>query len=995
MDRLKIASGLSDIEVEQSRTAHGSNTLTPPQRDSIWKIFLNNFNDPIIRILVLAIVLSAGVGTILYLTEGILEIAETIGIAIAVLLAAGVSTWFVYDANKKFDILNQINDDTPVRIIRNGHITQIPKKEIVVGDIVLLEQGEEVPADGELLESTSLQINESTLTGEPVVDKWSERESSDPEATYPSFLVLRGTTVTDGHGIMEVTRVGDNTEFGKVAQRSTAVNPEKTPLNKQLDLLAKWIGIVGFSVAVLTFIVLFVKSVFFQPPVPTGKQLFLTGAVIVSLVIMSANVWLSIAGNVYEVRKKRVPAFIAHRHQHHWVLYGLIVLGLLFGIGALCGIPFWESESWISLVTGKRVLNAFMAAVTLIVVVIPEGLPMSVTLSLAMSMKKMLKANNLVRKMHACETMGAVTVICTDKTGTLTQNRMTVRRTDFYALSESQQVRPDDPVGRSIAEGIAVNSTAHLESSANGQVETIGNPTESALLLWLRDQGYDYRLLREQTKIDEQLTFSTERKYMATLVRSASTGNRTLYVKGAPEIVLSLCDTVLTREGEIPVENIRPEIERQLAVYQNQAMRTLGLAYQPAEANTRYIENGRLVRPQLIFLGIVALSDPIRQEVPAAIARCNQAGIQVKIVTGDTPNTAREIGRQIGLWKPTDSDRQHITGSAFAALSDEEALNRVQTLKIMSRARPTDKQRLVQLLQKRGEVVAVTGDGTNDAPALNFAHVGLSMGSGTSVAKEASDITLLDDSFNSIASAVMWGRSVYQNIQRFILFQLTINVTALIVLLTGSFLGTESPVTVTQMLWINLIMDTFAATALASLPPDEKVMERKPRKPTAFIIQPDMKRKILGTGILFAVILTGLLFYLKQSAGGIESHTSTGIRHLTQFFTVFVLLQFWNMFNAKTLGTSDSAFKGLAESKGFLWVGGCILIGQFSVVTWGGSVFRTVPLSGQEWLWIIGSTSFVLWSGELYRWIKRIRRKNRRTALGLRPVIQPYKFRKT
>lgn len=864
--------GLTDQEVLSSREKYGVNLLTPPKRPSMWKLYLEKFQDPVIRVLLVAAFFSL----IISIIEN--EYAETIGIFFAIFLATGIGFYFEYDANKKFDLLNAVGEETPVTVIRNGKIHEIPRKDIVVGDIVILNTGEEVPADGTLLEAVSLQINESSLTGELMVNKTVDEAHFDEEATYPSNTVMRGTTVTDGHGIMRVDKVGDATEIGKVARQATEQSEEQTPLNIQLTKLANLIGKAGFTIAALTFIIF------------TSKDLY-----------------------------------------------------AYFTSGAYTG----DWHSWLAI--ARIVLKYFMMAVTLIVVAVPEGLPMSVTLSLALNMRRMLKTNNLVRKMHACETMGAITVICTDKTGTLTQNLMQV----YEAQVDNSQ--PD-----LVAEGIAVNSTAFLEEKAAGEKPSgVGNPTEIALLLWLNGQGKDYMSLRTQAKVVNQLTFSTERKYMATLVDSPIRQKRILYIKGAPEIVMSKCS--------LPADTIA-RYNEQLLAYQNKAMRTLGIAYreiaegESSDCATLVNEGG------LTFQGIFAISDPIRPDVPDAVKKCQSAGIGVKIVTGDTPGTATEIARQIGLWQPEDTERNRITGVEFAALSDEEALDRVLDLKVMSRARPMDKQRLVQLLQQKGAVVAVTGDGTNDAPALNHAQVGLSMGTGTSVAKEASDITLLDDSFHSIATAVMWGRSLYKNIQRFIVFQLTINVVALLSVLLGAFFGTELPLTVTQMLWVNLIMDTFAAMALASISPSMDVMNEKPRKRTDFIITPAMRNNILGVGLGFLVILMGLLAYFKTLPGGMEVH------HLTVFFTIFVMLQFWNLFNASVFGTNHSIFKDASHALGMLSVALIILMGQFLIVTFGGKVFRTEPLPLMEWLYIIGGTSIVLWIGEIWRGIQRLKK---------------------
>ena len=874
--------GLTDEEVLQSRSKHGDNVLTPPKRPSLWKLYLEKFEDPVVRVLLVAACFSL----LISIFEN--EYAETIGIILAILLATGIGFYFEYDANKKFDLLNSVNEETPVKVLRNGQVQVIPRKDVVVGDVVLLETGDEIPADGDLIEAVSLQVNESNLTGEPVISKTTDKAHFHPDATYPSNRLMRGTMVVDGCARMCVDCVGDATEIGKVARQSTEQTSEPTPLNIQLDKLANLISKVGFSVAGLAFAIFFIKDVLLHYPFST----------------------------------------------------------------------FTTFADWLPAL--KATLQYFMMAVTLIVVAVPEGLPMSVTLSLALNMRRMLVTNNLVRKMHACETMGAITVICTDKTGTLTQNQMQVGDAAFYA-SEG-----NDALKQLIYQGIAVNSTAFLEEN-NGEAKPkgVGNPTEVALLLWLHAKGIDYLKLRETATVIDQLTFSTERKYMATLVKAAEAGKHILFVKGAPEIVYAKCSQVWLPEGICPANAHQSMVDNQLLGYQAKAMRTLGFAYKIVDDTE--IDCAQQVN-DMTFIGVVAISDPVREDVPPAINRCVDAGIGVKIVTGDTPGTATEIARQIGLWTADDTEKNRITGTEFAAMSDEEALNRVMDLKIMSRARPTDKQRLVQLLQQKGAVVAVTGDGTNDAPALNHAQVGLSMGSGTSVAKEASDITLLDDSFKSIATAVMWGRSLYKNIQRFILFQLTINFVALFIVLLGSLVGTELPLTVTQMLWVNLIMDTFAALALASIPPSESVMQAKPRKSSDFIITPTMGWMIFGVGILFACVLMGMLIAFEHAPGGLTVH------RLTIFFTFFVMLQFWNLFNARVFGTNDSAFKNITKTYGMEVVVLAILLGQFLIVQFGGEVFRTEPLSLQEWVWIILSTSLVLWVGELVRWIKRMKR---------------------
>lgn len=966
MEHKRHYTGLSNEQVLESRRKYGENILTPPKREPLWKLFLEKFEDPIIRILLIAAFLSLGISFVH------MEFAETIGIFCAILLATGVAFWFEMDANKKFDVLNKVNDDTLYKVIRNGNVCEIPKKEIVVGDIIILGTGEEVPADGELLEAVSLQINESCLTGEPIIDKTTNPANFHTDSTYPSNWAMRGTKLMDGHGILEIRKVGDETEFGKVAEKATEMSGEETPLNEQLDKLAKLIGVVGLGLAAFTFVARFLKDALMGDVPYTVTQFGLISGVILSALIMLIKVWLPIIYDGFELagKEKELPKSVDEGSWIRWILTGLIVFIIFAGIGIPFGVNPFTAESWVSIETAGHILQYFMISVTLIVVAVPEGLPMSVTLSLALSMRKMLKSNNLVRKMHACETMGATTVICTDKTGTLTQNQMQVYKTDFWGLNGNQE--QNEKLNELIYEGISVNSTAHLDFSNPEKINSLGNPTEAALLLWMYKQRKNYLELRENTPVVEQLTFSTERKYMATLVKSSYLNKKVLYVKGAPEIVLSHCKNVQHPSEFKSISESESYINDLLMGYQNQAMRTLGFAYEIVEDEKDRFANGLLVNTNLTFLGIAAISDPVRADVPSAVRKCMDAGIDVKIVTGDTPGTAKEIGRQIGILNSENEKEHIITGFDFEKLNDEDALEMVNKLKIMCRARPTDKQRLVQLLQKTGSVVAVTGDGTNDAPALNHAHVGLSMGSGTSVAKEASDITLIDDSFSSITNAVLWGRSIFRNIQRFIVFQLTINVAALIIDFFGAIFWGKLPLTVTQLLWINLIMDTFAAGALASLPPDPKVMKEKPRDRNSFIVSKEMARAIFGVGVLFVVLLLSLLYYFTTSDYFGTNEEGLSVKELTVFFTFFVMLQFWNMFNAKAFFTDKSAFKGLLKSNGFMIVSTAILVGQFAIVTFGGDVFRTVPLSISEWLIIICSTSLVLWIGEIIRAIKNV-----------------------
>ena len=870
--------GLTDEQVKQSREQHGKNVLTPPQRTSLWKLYLDKYRDPIIQILLVA----AFVSLILAFIEK--NFMETIGIFVAVFLATTVGFYFERDAAKKFNLLTALSEEQPVKVRRNGKVMEIPRHDVVVGDVVLVEVGDEVPADGELIVCNDLQINESALTGEPVAEKSLE---SGGDGAYPRNIILRSTMVMNGRGEFVVTAVGDATEIGKVAKKSTEQTSVETPLNMQLDKLAKMISKVGSVVSVAAFFIFLIHDILTNPA--------------------------------------------------------------------------WGGKDYFYM--AEIVLKYFMMAVTLIVMAVPEGLPMAITLSLALNMRRMLKSNNLVRKLHACETMGAVTVICTDKTGTLTQNKMQVSALE---LKQGDEALLDT--------AIALNSTAELNDG-----KPIGNPTESALLLWLDAQGKDYEELRKQVNVLKQLPFSTERKMMATLAEVD--GETYLFVKGAPEIVMKKC---------IIEDRMQRQSAEELDEWQHKAMRTLAFAYKKIEVSI--MRTSRTSTAEVVALldandlqlqAIAAIADPIRPDVPAAVQECRHAGIEVKVVTGDTAATALEIGKQIGVFEDepenigadgslTSLDRQMITGEQWEALSDEEAYERAKDIRVMSRARPTDKQRLVAMLQKRGEVVAVTGDGTNDAPALHYAHVGLSLGSGTSVAKEASDMTLLDDSFKSIANAVMWGRSLYRNLQRFLFFQLVVNVAALLLVLGGSVIGTEMPLTVTQILWVNLIMDTFAALALASLPPSHEVMKDKPRKASDFIINKSIGFGILFCGIVFFLVMFALLVYCeRRGKGGVDVH------ELTMFFTTFVMIQFWNLFNAKALMSHHTAFRHFLKDRGMILVLVLVLVGQWIIVTFGGEMFRTTPLSLHEWLLIIGSTSVVLWAGELWRTFKRMIAKRR------------------
>ncbi|MBS1370691.1 MAG: calcium-translocating P-type ATPase, PMCA-type [Lentisphaeria bacterium] len=952
--------GLSGSEVEASRREHGENLMAPPEREPWYRQFLAKFDDPVIRILIIAALISMVTG----------GWVEGIGIVIAVLLATGLAFLNEFRAEKEFDILNKVNDDTPVKVIRDGEFRQIPKRELVVGDILFLENGEEAPADGKVLEAVNLQIDQSKLTGEsdPVVKLTEEAAArgSHGEETYPPFLVLRGTAAVEGYGYLEITAVGANTEIGRTAVAASEKSDTETPLNRQLGQLGKLIGLVGFTIAAITFSALVFDGIVSRELMQSAAQWTVSGLLLAAILVTLIQVWLPIICDGIELVKGRspLPAFLRNKGFRSWLIFlfaGIVIAGAGLGIMALAGTLPGSVGEWIAPDALPKFVTFFMIAVTLIVVAVPEGLAMSVTLSLAYSMRKMTAANNLVRKMHACETIGAATVICTDKTGTLTMNRMHVQEAAFPRLA-----RPD--ALSFVALCIAGNSTANLSRVDPADPQPIGNPTEGALLLWLDARKVDYESVRASFGIDCQWTFTTERKFMATR-GTAPDGRRLLLAKGAPEILLNLCSEYETADGAAALtEPVKRELLAALKEWQSRGMRTLGFAYRENPGSSDELADEA---KELTWAGFTAIADPVRPDVPEAIGKCCRAGIQVKMVTGDNPETAREIGRQIRLWDDKEpAEGAIMTGAEFGALSDEAAIEAAPKLKIMARARPNDKLKLVRALKSSGQVVAVTGDGTNDAPALNYADVGIAMGkTGTSVAKEAADIILLDDSFGSIVNAVMWGRSLYRNIQRFILFQLTVNVVALTIAMVGPFLGIDLPLTVIQMLWVNLIMDTFAALALATEPPDPKVMEQPPRRNSAFIVTPAMWRGIFGGAAVFLAALIGLLLYIKSL--GLEESSVAYRHHLTLFFCVFVMLQFWNLFNAKCFGTGESIFRHLMDNRSFTMIVTGILIGQIIMVQFGGRVFRTTPLGIAEWAVVIAATSAILWGGELFRLLRR------------------------
>lgn len=1022
MEQKHHYSGLTDAQVLESRAKYGVNILTPPEEETFWDkvkdcrhfwlikvigvllvlsvaavLLLPMFGislptnvwvgpiillvlfiltyvvaylggewdeeekkfdmDPLITILLAALVLSGAISFyqgVFGGVDGIEPYFEPIGIAIAVLLATGVAHILEAQNEKTFKSLNEVNDETLVKVIRNNNVCQVPRKDIVVGDIVILETGEEIPADCKLLEALNLNVNESSLTGEPQCMKTTDPALFDKDATYPSDHIMKGCTIIEGYCTAEVFAVGDKTDSGKVFEAAQVKEGDATPLSEKLDELAGLITKTSYVLAVLIVVGRLVRYAFIQPE---HSPLMLFAYLGVSI-LLAAGVFF-----ILQKRKNDDNADDLELYQSlAFMLLPLIGVVLYFAIGTS------GAMDWTGFI--KYALDSIMIAVTLIVVAVPEGLPMAVTLSLAFSMKRLMKQNTLPRTMHACETMGATSVICTDKTGTLTKNQMQVYETAFAELAN--QTLSEDNTSSLIKECIAVNTTANLDFADPSKIKAIGNPTEGALLLWLHKEGVNYLPLREEAEILDRLPFSTELKYMATIVRSKVSGKKALYVKGAPEIVMGLCKIT---------DDDRKHYDAKLAEYQSKAMRTLGFAYAELKDDEDVFFEGKLSVATLSMMGVVAISDPVREDVPAAIRECIDAGIGVKIVTGDTPGTAKEIGRQVGLWTDADTDANILIGQDISNMTDDELRKRLPEVKIISRARPNDKERVVRILKELDYVVAVTGDGTNDAPALNAANVGLSMGDGTAVAKEASDMTIIDNSFSTIANAVMWGRSLYKNIKRFILFQMTVNVAACLIVLIGAFIGTESPLTVTQMLWVNLIMDTFAALALASLPPTHTVMKEKPRSVNEHILK-GMGSGILGVGLAFTIILLAILLFFQHT--DVTSLTNLSFNwgaynglsayELGLFFTIFVMLQFWNLFNAKAFMTNSSAFKGISwkNTRWFILIALIIFIGQIIIVQIGGEMFNVAQggLKFMDWVIIVVATSLVLWIGEIARLFK-------------------------
>lgn len=913
-----------------------------------WRQYLEKFDDPIVRILVIAAVLALISGAL----KG--EWIEGIAILITIFLATFIGFANEYKAAKEFDLLIKAADQTLVKVVRDGMVGEIPRRDIVVGDVVLVETGEEIPADGRLLEGISLLVDESRLTGESFPVPKEMGRAADGESAFPPDFLLKGTMVAEGYGTLEATAVGAGTEFGRTARKAGEETSGVTPLGAQLNDLSRLISLVGVLAAGLIFLVLTMRGVALGELAPSWRDLLFMGIAGTGLVVAVLPMWVPMLydGLSYAGMEVCATGLFEGDGLNGWaktVMWGAKGAFGAFLFFLLAGVFDLSPRTWIASAIWEEMLRYFMVVVAIIVVAVPEGLAMSVTLSLAYGMRRMMAENILVRRLHASETIGAAQIICSDKTGTLTQNVMRVHTALFPGLEKNEAAR------ELIFEGISVNSTAHLSGSANEDPVPIGNPTEGALLLWLHSQGMHYYLIRETFWISRQWTFSAARGFMSTAGRRRTGGEMVLHVKGAPEEILARSGYILTENGLESIAPYRWGISQAIAERQQRGMRLLSLAY----SREPLWDDVERVTQNLIWLGFVAIQDPVRPEVADSVAMCRRAGVEVKIVTGDNRLTAVEIARQIGLWEETDREEEKcLSGPVFRELEDREAFDRAREIKILSRAKPLDKLRMVELLKSAGAVVAVTGDGTNDAPALNSASVGLAMGkSGTDMAREAGDIILLDDSLTSIVTAVRWGRSLYVNIQRFLIFQITINVIALGVALLGPILGVKLPLTVIQMLWVNLIMDSFAAMAFATEPPQRNVMDQPPRSSRDFIVSPAMVRMIFPFAGFCVVVFLALLIWFRWADGAMSG------RELTVFFTVFILVQFWNMFNVRKFGYPQAAMFGFSENPWFFLIAGIILVGQVLIVQFGGTVFRTVPLAMMDWVWLLSITSPVLLFG--------------------------------
>jgi len=827
--------GLSSAQIQEMQNRFGKNELTPPPRLPLWKLYLKNFEDPIIRILLVAVIISALVAAL----EGS-GLLDTIGIALAVILATTIAFLTEYKSNREFDALNAMCDDTGIKVIRDGQARTIRMRDVVVGDIILLEAGDAVPADGILVHEAHFEADESAFTGE-----------NEPVRKNSEDTLLKGTWVTAGRGTMIATAVGDATRMGEIAASITRGERPETPLQVKLRVLAGQISRFGYAMA------------------------------------------------------------------------GLIVISLL-AKGIVTGLPTDPLE------LVRFLLDIAIFAVIIIVVSVPEGLPVSVTVSLALTMRKMTRAYSLVRRMIACETIGSVTTICTDKTGTLTRNLMEVVASSILT-PEYENKTPDDPAGW-VTLNAGVNSTAELEPR-EGELITVGNSTEGALLRWLSRAGIDYHQIRRAYFPISQALFDSRRKEMRTVI--SIEGRYYLLVKGAPEVVAASCSSA---PDLTPVKNLA-----------GRAMRTLAFAH----AETGSPEDST---PTLIWDGYVGIRDEIRSDVPSAVATCRSAGISIAMVTGDSPETAAAIAKETGIL----TNGTVITGPEFRDLSPEKQQALAPQIEVMARSAPHDKLLLVKALQANGEVVAVTGDGTNDAPALRSADVGLAMGiAGTEVAREASDIILLDDSFPTIERAVWWGRALFENIQRFLMFQLTINISAAFLSFIAPLLGYPAPFSVIQLLWINIIMDSLAALALCSESPHPALMEKKPIPRTSSVLTPYMIRAILCTAFVYIIVgIGGIIFGLPYMNSPAEQATA--------FFTGFVLAQVWNGINCRGInGIMPSFIRG---NPAFFVIMGSIILIQFLIVQFGGAVFGTVPLSVFQWIVLLLGTLPVLLIWPALRW---------------------------
>lgn len=855
--------GLNPEQVEKSRSTYGTNSFVRQSHESLAKRIWDASTEPMLVMLIFAAIITLAVNITRYFTGGEYNFLECVGIFAAIALSVVITIITEGKSAKAFEALNKINEDTLIKVIRNGEPQLITQKEIVVGDIIMIETGDKIVADGRLFSSNDLSVDESALTGESLpVKKDAEFvcQKSTPVAERANML-YSGCFVSAGNGQMLVTGVGNDTEFGQIAQELSSIEKTTTPLQEKLDKLGKQITVLGASAAAIVF------------------------AIEVLQFVMNGQLNLD------------------------------------------------------------TVSDAFITSIVLIVAAVPEGLPTIVAVSLALNIIKMSKENALVKKMIACETIGCVNIICSDKTGTLTENRMTVQK--IYTGGEL--IDPEQLKDEMLLKNYCINSNANI-SEEDGSWSFIGNPTEGSLLAAAAKAGVDYQELRHAADIVRVFPFSSQNKDMSTIVRE--NGKEILYVKGNPEKIISLCTGISEEEKE---KNFHLMEE-----FQNKAGRLLAFAHKELEGQYNDEEQDE-VEQGLIYDGFVVISDPLSPDVYKSIRNCRSAGIEVKMLTGDNIRTARAIANELHM---LDDDHIAVEAADIEKLTDEELKEALKKIQVIARSTPLVKMRVVKLLKEQGNVVAVTGDGINDAPAIKHADVGIAMGiAGTDVTKEASDMVLLDDSFSTIIKAVQWGRGIYENFKRFIQFQLTVNVSSVVVVICSILAGFSAPFTALELLWINIIMDGPPALTLGLEPIRPDLLKHKPTRRNENIISKKMLLRIFVNGIFISVIF--MLQHFKNFLGAVPEEEATVL------FTLFVLFQLFNAFNCRELDDTPM-FKNLLKNKLMLGVFLLVLILQGIITQFGAAVFETVPLSAAMWGKMLLTAFTVIILNEGIKAVKRL-----------------------